>query len=77
MAKEIKNIGASVRARLLQVSKTSGQTFDLVLTRFALDPLRLGAAPLPAQPVTPRRPLRAEGRDAVMTRTAARATLIC
>nr|WP_281410469.1 hypothetical protein [Rhizobium leguminosarum] len=32
MAKEIKNIGASVRARLSQVSKTSGQTFYLVLT---------------------------------------------
>lgn len=47
MAKEIKNIGASVRARLLQVSKTSGQTFDLVLTRFALERLlfRLGQSP--------------------------------
>lgn len=30
MAKEFKNIGASVRARLLQVSKPSGQTFDRV-----------------------------------------------
>ncbi|KIZ40516.1 hypothetical protein OO17_17550 [Rhodopseudomonas palustris] len=39
MAKEIKNIGASVRARLLQISKTSGQTFDLILTRFALERL--------------------------------------
>ena len=47
MAKEIKNIGASVRARLLQVSKTSGQTFDLVLTRFALERLlfRLSQSP--------------------------------
>jgi predicted nucleotidyltransferase component of viral defense system len=47
MAKEIKNIGASVRARLLQVSKASGQTFDLVLTRFALERLlfRLGQSP--------------------------------
>lgn len=44
MAKEIKNIGASVRARLLSLSKTSGQNFDLVLTRFALERLlfRLG-----------------------------------
>lgn len=34
MAKEIRNIGASVRARLLNLSKTSGQSFDLVLARF-------------------------------------------
>jgi predicted nucleotidyltransferase component of viral defense system len=39
MAKEIKNIGASVRARLLQLAKASGQSFDLVLTRFALERL--------------------------------------
>jgi predicted nucleotidyltransferase component of viral defense system len=39
MAKEIKNIGASVRARLLQFSKTKGQTFELVLTRFAFERL--------------------------------------
>ena len=35
MAKEIKNLGASVRARLLKLSKENGQSFDLVLTRFA------------------------------------------
>ncbi|SCW96567.1 nucleotidyl transferase AbiEii/AbiGii toxin family protein [Ancylobacter rudongensis] len=47
MAKEIKNIGASVRARLLQVAKASGQSFDLVLTRFALERLlfRLSQSP--------------------------------
>ena len=47
MAKEIKNIGASVRARLLHFAKTSGQSFDLVLTRFALERLlfRLGESP--------------------------------
>jgi len=39
MAREIRNIGASVRARLLQVSKARGQPFDLVLTRFALERL--------------------------------------
>lgn len=39
MAKEIKNIGASVRARLLQLAKATGQSFDLVLTRFALERL--------------------------------------
>lgn len=44
MTKELKNIGASVRARLLQFAKASGQSFDLVLTRFALERLlfRLG-----------------------------------
>ena len=44
MAKKIKNIGASVRARLLSLAKASGQSFDLVLTRFALERLlfRLG-----------------------------------
>lgn len=44
MAKEIRNIGASVRARLLQLSRQSGQSFELVLTRFALERLlfRLG-----------------------------------
>ena len=47
MAKEIKNIGASVRARLLNLAKASGQSFDLVLTRFALERLlfRLGQSP--------------------------------
>lgn len=39
MAKELKNVGASVRAKLLALSKYSGQTFDLVLTRFALERL--------------------------------------
>lgn len=44
MVKELKNVGASVRARLLQLAKASGQSFDLVLTRFALERLlfRLG-----------------------------------
>ena len=39
-----KNIGASVRARLLSLSKAGGHSFDLVLTRFALERLlfRLG-----------------------------------
>lgn len=35
MVKEIKNIGASVRARLLKISKDSGQNYQLVLTRYA------------------------------------------
>ncbi len=39
MAKEIKNLGASVRARLLKISRAKGQTFELVLTRFALERL--------------------------------------
>ena len=37
MAKAIRNSGASVRARLLKLSKANGQSFDLELTRFALD----------------------------------------
>lgn len=39
MAKEIKNTAASVRARLLLLAKASGQSFELVLTRFALERL--------------------------------------
>lgn len=39
MPKEIRNIGASVRARLLNISKATGQSFDLVLTRFVLERL--------------------------------------
>ncbi|MBU6297376.1 MAG: nucleotidyl transferase AbiEii/AbiGii toxin family protein [Alphaproteobacteria bacterium] len=39
MAKDLKNVGASVRAPLLNLSKASGQSFDLVLTRFALERL--------------------------------------
>lgn len=35
MAKEIKNMGASVRARLLNVSKERGQNYQLILTRYA------------------------------------------
>ncbi len=35
MAKEIKNMGASVRTRLLNVSKERGQDYQLVLTRYA------------------------------------------
>uniref|UniRef100_E6VPS6 Nucleotidyl transferase AbiEii/AbiGii toxin family protein n=1 Tax=Rhodopseudomonas palustris (strain DX-1) TaxID=652103 RepID=E6VPS6_RHOPX len=47
MAREIRNIGASVRARLLNLSKAKGQSFDLVLTRFALERLlfRLSQSP--------------------------------
>ncbi|WP_087002845.1 nucleotidyl transferase AbiEii/AbiGii toxin family protein [Rhizobium sullae] len=47
MAKEIRNVGASVRSRLLQLAKASGQSFDLVLTRFALERLlfRLSQSP--------------------------------
>ena len=47
MAKDVKNRAASVRARLLTLSKTNGQTFELVLTRFALERLlyRLSLSP--------------------------------
>lgn len=35
----IRNVGASVRARLLNIAQERGQIFDLVLTRFALERL--------------------------------------
>ncbi|MBM2293041.1 nucleotidyl transferase AbiEii/AbiGii toxin family protein [Sulfitobacter pseudonitzschiae] len=35
MVREIKNMGASVRARLLKISKDSEQNYQLVLTRYA------------------------------------------
>lgn len=37
MAKSIKNIGASVRARLLALAKEKGQAFDVLLTRYVLE----------------------------------------
>ena len=39
MAEEIKDIGASVRARLLRIAQQKTQTFDLVLTRYAIERL--------------------------------------
>jgi predicted nucleotidyltransferase component of viral defense system len=39
MAKPLKNIGASVRMRLLKLAQSSGQSFEIVLTRFALERL--------------------------------------
>ncbi len=44
MAKRIKNIGASVRARLINIAHERGQESQLMLTRFALERLlyRLG-----------------------------------
>jgi hypothetical protein len=35
MRKPVRNIGASVRARLLNLAKERNQPFDLLLTRFA------------------------------------------
>jgi predicted nucleotidyltransferase component of viral defense system len=40
MPKEIRNIGASVRARLQNLSRETGQSFELILTRYALERLR-------------------------------------
>ncbi|MGJ8530795.1 MAG: nucleotidyl transferase AbiEii/AbiGii toxin family protein [Alphaproteobacteria bacterium] len=39
MAKELKNIGASVRARLLNIAKDQGQTFNFILNRYAIERL--------------------------------------
>jgi predicted nucleotidyltransferase component of viral defense system len=37
MRKPVRNIGASIRARLLNLAKERNQPFDLLLTRFALE----------------------------------------
>ncbi len=39
MAKRTRDIGASVRARLLKLARDRGQLFDLVITRYALERL--------------------------------------
>ena len=39
MPGEVRNIGASVRTRLLRISKEKGQNFDLVLTHYAIERL--------------------------------------
>ncbi len=39
MAREVNNIAASVRARLLRISKEKGLNFDLVLTHYAIERL--------------------------------------
>lgn len=47
MKKEVTNLGASVRQRLLNLAKERGEDFDLLLTRFALERLlyRLSVSP--------------------------------
>ena len=47
MAKPVRDIGASVRAQLLALSREKGQAFDLLLTRYALERLlyRLSVSP--------------------------------
>ena len=39
MPREVRTIGASVRARLLRISKEKGENFDLVLTHYAIERL--------------------------------------
>ena len=39
MAREVRDIGASVRARLLRISKEKGQNFDPVLTHYVIERL--------------------------------------
>jgi len=39
MPREIRNVGASVRARLQKLSRETGQGFDLILTRYTLERL--------------------------------------
>jgi hypothetical protein len=47
MARQRRDIGASVRARLLTLAREKGQAFDLLLTRYATERLlyRLSTAP--------------------------------
>ena len=47
MAKPVRDIGASVRARLLALSREKGRPLDLLLTRYALERLlyRLSVSP--------------------------------
>jgi predicted nucleotidyltransferase component of viral defense system len=47
MVKPVRNIGASVRARLLALSRAKGRPLDLLLTRYALERLlyRLSVSP--------------------------------
>ncbi len=39
MAKDVKDVGASVRARLLNLARKTGQSHELLLTRYALERL--------------------------------------
>ena len=59
MPKEIRNIGASVRARLQNLSRETGQSFELILTRYVLERLlyRLSTSAYAEA-------IRAQGRDA-------------
>ena len=47
MAKQPRDIGASIRARLLNLARAKGQAFDLLLTRYATERLlyRLSTTP--------------------------------
>ncbi len=47
MPREIKNVGASVRARLLSLAQRQGADFQLIVTRYALERFlyRLGVSP--------------------------------
>lgn len=46
-AKKPRDVGASVRARLLNLARQKGQTLDLLLTRYAIERLlhRLSISP--------------------------------
>ena len=47
MARQIRDMGASVRTRLLTLARKKGQAFDLLLTRYAIERLlyRLSTTP--------------------------------
>jgi len=55
MAREVKNVGASVRARLLNLAKAQGIDFQLLAIRYALERLlyRLSVSPRRAPRASP------------------------
>jgi len=55
MAKPVRNMGASVRARLVALARDRRQPLDLLLTRFALERVLYRALPLAPSPVLPLR----------------------
>ena len=60
MPRELRNIGASVRARLLDRARAERSDFQILLTRYALERLLYRLSVSAAS-----RPLHSEGRDAL------------
>lgn len=48
MTKAVKNVGESVRARLMRLAKSRGEDFQVLLTRFVNEPISLSIGELGA-----------------------------